>query len=151
MPNKPKGSNGSLAADEKADPHRLFNQAQLARLLHVRPATIKEIRVAGAPFFKGLVAQIQTAKRVYPGRQSVIVWSSPRLGRHAGAGPPLSVRSPQNPRGRQIKTLVRASWCVRLSCFSLKRAEMAAGAERYWKIFPPSPATNDFAISPDPR
>jgi hypothetical protein len=52
MPNKPKGSNGSLAVDEKADPHRLFNQAQLARLLHVRPATIKEIRVAGAPFSK---------------------------------------------------------------------------------------------------
>ena len=122
MPNKPKGSNGSLAADEKADPHRLFNQAQLARLLHVRPATIKEIRVAGAPFFKGLVAQIQTAKRVYPGRQSVIVWSSPRLGRHAaGAGPPLSVRSPiYSPRGRQIKTLVRASWCVRFVLFQPK-------------------------------
>jgi hypothetical protein len=27
-----------------------------------------------------------------------------------------------------------------LSCFSLKRAEMAAGAERYWKILPPLPA-----------
>jgi hypothetical protein len=34
------------------------------------------------------VAQIQTAKRVYPGRQSsVIVWSSPRLtGRNGSRG-----------------------------------------------------------------
>ena len=67
-----------------------------------------------------------------------------------GAGPPLSVKVTL-PAAAILKRLCAASWCVRFFLFQPKTAEMAAGAERYWKIFPPSPATNDFAISPDPR
>ena len=49
----PKSGRGeeSLSALALSDPHRLFNQAELAVILHLSPKQITEIKKAGAPFF----------------------------------------------------------------------------------------------------
>lgn len=59
MPGKPRGSSrprGSprpLTAKEMADPLRLFNQSELAQILHVTRALVRAAQKGGAPFFGG--------------------------------------------------------------------------------------------------
>ena len=102
--------------------------------------------MAGAPFFQRSGCANSNSKKSLS-RSSIgnsLVIATPRAAtpRAAmpGAGPPLSVKGHPSPAAAKSKRLCGHPGAFGLSCFSLKRAEMAAGVERYWKIFPPLPA-----------